>query len=196
MQRSQKMLSRKWLLIQVSPNNLWNIVDVVSWRVRITFKCVQLFMFWHLSNQPLKWVFLLLGLSSFLLLKFLFLLLLQHLLLILSFLLNVSFHIHYFIFDWVELLVQFFVFIALCMYWSFFVNFIISSYLSAINVCEYLWGTCRFGQWTISTILILYLVLRLCFFYLLLCYGFFLGILNLIIFAKENLVLVLSLIVF
>jgi hypothetical protein len=104
MKRSQEMLSSQRFIILVAFDNLRNVIDIMTWRIRIFFEGVQLLVLRDLSNEFLE-ICLLLWFAFFncaaLLLSLLLPLLpgLDQLLLLFSFFLNVKLHFCNFILD-------------------------------------------------------------------------------------------------
>ena len=118
MKWGQNMFSSQRFLIQISSDYLRDVINVMSWWIRVSLKCMQFSVLRHLSNKTFKWIFisfcLVFRLGSFLLFELLSLLFFDHFLFLLSFALNVLFHTHNFVLNWIKFLMKLFIFISLC----------------------------------------------------------------------------------
>ena len=113
LKRCLQMFSGQRFIIFVCSNNLRYIVNVVSWRIRISLKSMQLFMLGHLSYETLQSGFFSWPDLSLLFIKALFVLLLFSLIFLFSLQFFLFFFLQVFLHFWdfrlqiIQLIVQF-----------------------------------------------------------------------------------------
>jgi hypothetical protein len=94
------MLPGEGFFIQISPDDLGHIINVMPWGIRVSFKSMKLLVLGHLSNKAFKEIFFaafFFRLGTLLLLKLFFLLLFEEFLFFLPFLLDIFLHVHDFV---------------------------------------------------------------------------------------------------
>lgn len=104
------------LFVKIGSDDFGDVVNAVPGRVGISLESVELFMLRDLGDESFEEIFafgFLLRLGAFFLFQFFPFLFFDELLLFLSFSLNVLFHVHDFILNGVQFLVQLFVFVSL-----------------------------------------------------------------------------------